>query len=210
MHMRNYGFDPLFVFDPYDTSNRPPPGDIRHKLWSLYPEFFRRLFVKAFTTGLHNASLDERVIEPHWRRTLLRLADCLSECECGAATFYDPADSAKPCWQCGKVPPLPILLRVGSSRVVLCDGSLITSHHLHNDKRYDEIVAVAETPRKKSGYQVVLRNKTTFTWTVTPEGEEPRKVEPEQRLGVRPMAIDFGGVEGTICLAEAAAVIADQ
>ena len=210
LHLRNFGFDPLFVFDPYDASNRPPPGDIRHTMWSLYPGFFRQLFVTSFTTGLHDASLTGRVMEAQWRRALLRLADCLSECRCGAAIFYDPGNPTLPCWRCGKVPPLPTLLNVRSARVVLTDGSLITSHHLHNDYRYDEIVGVVEAPRKRSQYQVVLRNKTTSTWTVTPEGEEPRKVEPEQRLGVRPMVIDFGGVEGTIRLAEGAAVAAEQ
>jgi hypothetical protein len=37
-------------------------------------------------------------------------------------------------------------------------------------------------------------------WTVQPVGEEPKTVKPQQRLGVRPMTIRFGGVRGSIRL----------
>jgi hypothetical protein len=39
---------------------------------------------------------------------------------------------------------------------------------------------------------VVLRNLTDKTWTVLPDGEQPKRVAPSQRLGVRPLHIDFG------------------
>ena len=42
----------------------------------------------------------------------------------------------------------------------------------------------------------VLRNLTDRTWTVVPDGEEPQRVAPNQRLGVRPMRIDFGPARG--------------
>jgi hypothetical protein len=45
---------------------------------------------------------------------------------------------------------------------------------------------------------VVLRNLTDRTWTVVPDGEEPKRVAPNQRLGVRPMRIDFGPARGQI------------
>jgi hypothetical protein len=45
---------------------------------------------------------------------------------------------------------------------------------------------------------VVLRNLTDRIWTVVPDGEEPKRVAPSQRLGVRPLDIDFGQVAGRI------------
>ena len=44
----------------------------------------------------------------------------------------------------------------------------------------------------------VLRNLTDRTWTVVPDGEEPKRVTPNQRLGVRPMRIDFGPARGQV------------
>jgi hypothetical protein len=45
---------------------------------------------------------------------------------------------------------------------------------------------------------LVLRNLTDRTWTVVPDGEEPKRVAPDQRLGIRPMRIDFGPARGQI------------
>jgi hypothetical protein len=44
----------------------------------------------------------------------------------------------------------------------------------------------------------VIRNLTGKRWTVFPEGEEAKTVEPGQRLGVRPMTIDFPGTRGRV------------
>ncbi len=45
---------------------------------------------------------------------------------------------------------------------------------------------------------ISFRNLTDRTWTVVPDGEEPKRVAPNQRLGVRPMRIDFGPARGRI------------
>ena len=57
--------------------------------------------------------------------------------------------------------------------------------------------AVVEPGPRQPG-RVVLRNLTDRTWTVVPDGEEPKRVAPNQRLGVRPMRIDFGPARGQI------------
>jgi hypothetical protein len=44
----------------------------------------------------------------------------------------------------------------------------------------------------------VLRNLTSRAWTVLPDGEEAKRVVPNQRLGIRPMRIDFGPARGQI------------
>jgi hypothetical protein len=46
--------------------------------------------------------------------------------------------------------------------------------------------------------ELVLRNVSPKAWTMTPVGENPKTVDPERRLGVRPMTIDFGSVRGRI------------
>ena len=89
---RLYGTDPLFIFDPNDTGNRPLPGhhDNALKLWPLYPGFVQALFLRAFGDGLRDAH--SRVRESQWRSDLIRLRDSIFHCQgCGAENFYDLA-----------------------------------------------------------------------------------------------------------------------
>ena len=197
-HLETYGTEPLFVFDPYDTSNRPPPDDPSHVWWSLYPGFIRRLFVESFTDGLLASSLTGRVMEGRWRRALIRMSDSISVCRCSAAVIYDAEEPGRRCWSCGEVPPLPPRLEVPGGTVVLCQGATITSHHLNKGASRDEIVGTVEIPRNTSVHAVTLRNRSNKTWKVIPEGESTKSVEPEQRLGVRSMTIDFGAAQGRI------------
>jgi eukaryotic-like serine/threonine-protein kinase len=101
----NFGVTPLFAFDPGNPANRPLRGDPVNLWWSIYPQSFRRVFERAFTTGLHDASLYGRVKESTWRRALLSLQDNVSTCPgCGAAVFYDPERPDQRCWSCRQPP----------------------------------------------------------------------------------------------------------
>src|SRR5262249_54043090 len=66
--VRYFGTEALFVFDPCDDANRPPPGDPMRTWWPIYPGFFRRVFEQAFTAGLRDTSGTARVSEGVWRR----------------------------------------------------------------------------------------------------------------------------------------------
>ena len=46
--MRNFGIEPIFIFDPGNPSNRPVPGDRTLTWWPIYPEQCRRVH-----PGLH-------------------------------------------------------------------------------------------------------------------------------------------------------------
>jgi hypothetical protein len=105
--LRNFGIEPVFIFDPEDPSNRPVPGDRALTWWPIYPEQCRR------------------------------------------------------------------------------------------DRDYRTACAVVEPDPRQSG-RSVLRNLTGRTWTVVPDGEEPKRAAPDQRLGIRPIRIDFGLARGQI------------
>jgi eukaryotic-like serine/threonine-protein kinase len=194
---RNYGFAPLFVFDPVDDSNRPGPDSPLLFYWPIYPRFFRDLFVRSFTEGLVDPSLSTRITGSGWRRALLRLSDLHATCSCNAAIFFDPDEPDQPCWRCRQIPPAPPLLRLPNRTVVLAEGAVITSDHLRRDRAYDDWVAVVEAHPSQPG-ALVLRNLSAGTWSVTPEREEAKTVAPSQRLAVRPMRIDFGPVKAQI------------
>jgi DNA-binding helix-hairpin-helix protein with protein kinase domain len=201
LHVRHYGFNPLFVFDPEDESNRPIPGSPTLTYWPIYPTFFKDLFVRSFTSGLRDASLSGRVTGSVWRRALLRLADCHVTCSCRAELFFDPDDPNHLCWNCRRPMESQAVLRIQGGTVVLSEGTVISSHHLRRNRVYDERVAIVEAHPDQPG-RLVLRNLSTTTWSVTPEHEETKTVAPSQRLGVRPMDIDFGSALGRIVLSD--------
>jgi DNA-binding helix-hairpin-helix protein with protein kinase domain len=192
-----FGVDPLFVFDPGNSANVPEPGDPMLTWWPIYPGFIREMFVRAFGSGLKDASLSGRIMEGEWRRALIRLGDCVSACSCSAAVFWDPGDPGMRCWKCKSVPPAPALLEVAGHTVVLSEGSVLTNGHLSRGNDFITPAATVERhPRRPQ--DLVLRNLGDSAWTVRPAGEEAKTVGPGQRLGVRPMSIGFGPVRGSI------------
>jgi eukaryotic-like serine/threonine-protein kinase len=195
--MRHFGTDPTFIFDPDDHSNPPRPGDPVTVWWRLYPRFFRAVFERAFTSGLRDPSGLGRVAEGVWRRGLVRLGDCVSVCSCQAAVFYDPDDPGLRCWNCNQLPPRPKLLELPGGTIALSQGATITPHHLTRNRDHDTVIGIVEAHPGRQG-ECVLRNVGTRPWTMTPNGEAAKRVDPQRRLGIRPMTIDFGSAHGKI------------
>jgi eukaryotic-like serine/threonine-protein kinase len=195
--LRHFGTEPVFIFDPVDHSNPPRPGDPVAVWWRLYPKFFRAVFERAFSAGLRDPSGIGRVAEGVWRRALIRLADCVSVCSCQASVFYDPDDPGLRCWNCNQLPPKPMRLEFPNSSIVMSPGAVITPHHLSRNRDIDTVLGIVENHPSRPG-ELVLRNASAKTWTMTPDGESAKTVDPQRRLGVRPMTIDFGSAHGRI------------
>ncbi|WP_051944494.1 protein kinase domain-containing protein [Streptacidiphilus rugosus] len=197
--LEHFGRRPLFVFDPHDAANRPVPGDRMLLWWELYPEFVRQAFTRAFTVGLRDASLGGRVTEGVWRRVLQRLHDSVWSCpRCGAEVFHDQERPGGTCWACQAPLPVPPLLRLPAGRVlVLGERAVLTDLHLTGGRGVATVVGRVEPHPGRPG-QVVLRNVGDHPWRVVPDGETMKAVQPGQRLGVRPMTVDFGAARGWI------------
>jgi DNA-binding helix-hairpin-helix protein with protein kinase domain len=196
--VQNFGVHPLFIFDPDDRSNGPMPGDSTAAWWPIYPQQLRRVFTQAFTRGLHDASLNGRVLEGTWRRALLGLHDSVSSCAgCEAPVFCDLEVTGQQCWHCHGPLPAPSTLTAPGGTLVLSEGATVSRHHLYRDHQYRTACATVEPYPGRPGH-VIMRNLTDQMWTVFADGEEPKRVAPNQRLGVRPMQIDFGTVRGRI------------
>ena len=195
--LRHFGTEPVFIFDPDDHSNPPRPGDPVSVWWRLYPRFFRAVFERAFTCGLRDPSGLGRVAEGVWRRALVRLADCVSVCPCQASVFFDPDDPGLRCWNCNQVPPRPQQFELPGGTIVLSQGATITPHHLNRNRDHDTVIGVVENHPSRPG-ELVLRNVSTKSWTMTPDGESAKRVDPQRRLAIRPMTIDFGSAHGRI------------
>ena len=195
--LRHFGTEPVFIFDPDDHSNPPRPGDPVSVWWRLYPRFFRAVFEGAFSSGLRDPSGLGRVAGGVWRRALVRLGDCVSVCSCQASVFFDPDDRALRCWNCNQVPPRPQLFELPGGTIALSQGATITPHHLNRNRDHDTVIGVVENHPSRPG-ELVLRNVSPKPWTMTPAGESTKTVDPQRRLGIRPMTIDFGSALGRI------------
>ena len=99
-----YSIDPIFIWDPCNTRNRPISGYADNAIifWDIYPQYFRNLFIQAFTSGLKNP--DSRIVERQWIDALCRLKGSIKICsDCGVEIFYDPQKSQNHCWQCKNI-----------------------------------------------------------------------------------------------------------
>lgn len=140
---RLYGTEPVFIYDPDDTSNRPVQGfhDNALYFWPIYPQFLRDLFLKAFTDGICDPA-HGRVREGEWRAAMIQLRDAILYCHaCVNENYYDAARVSKGlngiCWQCNKRLKLPFRMRLGKHVVMLNHDTQLFPHHVDDLSLYD-------------------------------------------------------------------------
>lgn len=203
-----YGTEALFIFDPLDSSNAPDPQHHRNALvfWSVYPEFLRDLFTKAFTEGLSDPQ-HGRVRESNWRAAMVRLRDSIVYCShCNAENFHDAssgnglANGPGSCWSCRRQLRLPPRVRIGRNFVMLNHDTVLFGHHVDEEKKYDFTQPVAAVTKHPSDEKVWgLKNLSSQTWSTTNNRGEIQDVSPGRNvtlaLGTR---INFGHTEGEI------------
>lgn len=165
---RHYGFEPMFVYDPDDDSNRPVRGVHNNiiKFWRIMPEYIREAFTHSFTVGLHQP--EKRLIEKQWLDLLIRLRSDICSCTCGGQSFapsYERDEESKLICPCGTHFAPPLELSSSRNRVLLSDGT----------KLFDEDFCVtAEVVRNKVNPSLWgLKNYTSDIWKCTlPNGQE--------------------------------------
>lgn len=198
-----YGRQPVFLFDPRDDSNRPIPGFHDHAIrnWNLYPHFLQRMFIRAFTDGLHNPQ--QRVREGEWMETFSRLRDGLFYCSgCGRENFYDferNADGQKQaCWRCGALSNVPIRLEIGDRWVLLNHDTQLFGHHM--GQRLDFLhqhAHISQHPTMPSKWG--LTNISSVPWSFVGRDGETKTCAPGRSVPLRHgLEINFGRVTGII------------
>lgn len=97
-HIKLYGKEPIYIFDPSNLSNRPVPGLHVNPIAfePLYPLELRKVFTQAFTEGLKNPNKRPRFSQ--WRSAFQVLKNTLKSCPCGAEYFQGVRSN---CWSCG-------------------------------------------------------------------------------------------------------------
>ncbi|MGA2721375.1 MAG: serine/threonine protein kinase [Bryobacteraceae bacterium] len=206
---RLYGDEPVFIFDPRDTSNRPVPGyhDNALAIWPIYPAFLRELFTRAFTTGISDPA-HGRVRESEWRAAMIRLRDSVVCCEhCAGENFYDreplQASAAKDgiCWSCQRRYRTPFRIRIGRNIVVLNRDTMLFPHHIDEQRAYDFSAPVAVVRRHPADpRRWGLENLSAESWVLEYQtGLAPREIPPGRTAAlIHGGRIDFGPSRGEI------------
>lgn len=198
-----YGTEPLFIFDPKDTSNRPVTGYQDNPLiyWLLYPQSIRDLFVRAFTEGLNPQG---RVRESEWRRAMIRLRDSIIYGPNGDENFYDPEKvrigQPHVCWNAQRVITLPPRLKIDDQVIMLTQETVLFPHHLNGKSDYDFSKELARVMRHPSDPSIWgLRNESGVDWSyATADGGMQTVAQGRSVTLKNGLNINFGAVRGEV------------
>lgn len=197
-----YGTNPIFIFDPNDTSNRPVKGYQDNALvyWNLYPESLKKLFTRAFTEGLSEPN--RRVTENEWLKEFANMITGIISCPyCGAEVFYDKEKEEKgiphTCWNCGKQIAVPVKMHIGKNTVLITSETKIYAHDISDNFDMDTVVAdISVNPKNPSMWGV--RNLTNNNWTYISSNGRQIPVPNGRSAAISKNAqINFGNVIGT-------------
>ncbi len=202
-----YGKQPLFIFDPKDSSNEPVSGHHDNALifWPIYPKFLRDLFIQAFGEGLTDPS--SRVRESEWRNALILLSDSIFYCSnCESENFYDSEflksnqGSAGICWSCQSILTLPPRIKIENKIVMLNQDSKLFPHHIDDSKPCDFSSPIGERIAKCPDLeQPKIKNISEEKWVSSLPGETPLDILPGESLTlITGKQVYFGKKKGVI------------
>ncbi len=199
-----YGTDPIFIFDPNNSANRPVPGyhDRAIRNWDLYPNFIKDLFITAFGEGLRDPR--KRITEGQWISAFSRLRDNVLICQvCGAENFLSEVPSGQgmrppSCGACKAIIPRPPCLKIKEKVIFLHHDTKLFLHHLGYEWDFETPVAeVTRHPQKPNLWG--LRNLSQTTWNCTLEDGTRRDVQPGLPAPLsNNLVISFGSVDGVL------------
>lgn len=206
-----YGTDPVFIFHPEDSSNRPVPGyqDSPLESWPTYPKFLQKMFEKSFTEGIKDPT-NGRVRESEWRSSMIKLRDSIIYCTCGVESFYDLEEmkngsgEKNKCWNCRKELVYPPRIKIGSHVIMLNYDTEIFDHHIAHhtepEKMYnfeEAIAKVVQNPKNPSIWGI--KNISSIDWIVDTRENKSLKVGPGKTVTISlGTKINFGKTEGEI------------
>lgn len=198
-----YGEAPLFLFDPENTANGPVEGlhDPLVARWQSLPKALRRLFTRAFTSGLNDP--DTRVLERQWRSAFSAAVPSVFPCQdCGFEHSIDAGAEVKApqtCQNCQQDLSAPLCLSATRGVLALSPGQALPQHLLTNSKpSFKALVGLVEEHPSKPGV-IGLRNVSDDDWVVHLPDREPGILSPGTVIIVQDGArFKFGDIEGRV------------
>lgn len=191
---RHYGFEPIFVYDPDNDSNRPVRGVHNNiiKFWRIMPDYIRQAFTQSFTVG--SAQPEKRLIEKQWLDLLIRMRNDICACSCGAQGFISGSEhdsEGRVICPCGEHYQPPLALHLGRQRILLFDGARLFD---------DSVSVIGEVVRNKINPSLWgLKNLSSDNWQCTlPNGQEKQVVPGSAAPIFTGTKIVIGEVNGEI------------
>ena len=205
-----YGKEPVFIFDPNDTSNAAiddkkidPLGEAGRNAipyWNdIYPTVLKNAFMQNFTTGIRNPQ--ERVLGSAWKDVLTEARDSIFSCEnCGSDNFFDSKIGAKNCWSCKKICRPKFQFELGDHKIALAPGTKIYKFHIENrsaDSQSPVVGEVVQHPHRPEVWGI--KNLTKSTWAAQPDGKGMVEVPHGKSVPVfNGTKVTMGNRSGTI------------
>jgi len=188
-----YGSEPLYIFDPRDTRNRPDPDIHANALTmnEILPKRLKQVFEKAFVNGLKDPNY--RVVESEWQLVLDDVLETLGHCSlCGQEVFLDGLfpGSLYICWACNES-QYPIVLVVGDEKMLVRPGGKA------KDLYGNPLGTVIRHPQDKK--LLGLKNETGQAWAVIKANGIRSDVEPGRSVVLGPgVVIQAGSSKMTV------------
>ena len=193
LEKKYYGTDPVFVYDPTDSKNRPVPGT-NHNLkifWNVYPQYIRNMFVRAFSQDVMHKR-KPRILEKEWLDVFFRLRAETGMCpNCKYEMFYT-AEGVNQCFECGKNVAKPATLAFNQLSLPLYRGMKVYLWHVDSSLEdittvVGEVIANPQNPTLLG-----LRNLSASNWMVTLPDASQRPLAPGSVLPIKNgFTIDF-------------------
>jgi serine/threonine protein kinase len=191
-----YAYEPVFVFDPADTSNNaegiPDLGTSVQRWERMCPPLLKEMFTSVFTRGVKDSGYRVQLID--WQRVFLELNANAVPCpHCGSVNVWDGKQNPFTCFNCRREIPLQLYLAAdhgfgNESKIPAVPGAALRRHHLSIvkfDSSSEEITGAVEA-HPQDPRASILRNKTLRPWKYrTAEGAE-YTVEPNQARALLP------------------------
>ena len=199
--MEHEAKNPLFIFDPKDTSNRPGESERAAAiLWPAAPEPVRELFTRAFTDGLRDP--EARVRKSEWSKLFSTVLHWIVRCDKCKSEFLVDLSSKMPrlpkercrCLSKGVVKRLHSeahkkdLVVFPGKGLASADFDGISSSVLGTVKRH---------PRKKD--VVGLVNQSKEIWSVTLPDGRSATCKPKETIELRTgLSLGLSGTSVTV------------
>ncbi|MDR0652204.1 MAG: serine/threonine-protein kinase [Synergistaceae bacterium] len=191
-----YGSEPVFIYDPQDTSNLPVRGVHTNVInfWPLFPNFIHQAFAEAFSKEvLIGSDIEHRTTEKRWQEVFTSLRDKMIKCSCGNETFIDVDSPSSLCIDCRKQIAKPPVLKVKKYQVVLYPGNKIFKCHVASDSDdFSEAMGEVITSRLSQDTWGLRNNSNTSWAAVSPNGERRTVNKGSVVPIVRGFKINFG------------------
>lgn len=196
-----YGSEPIFIYDPDDSKNRPIAGtDHNLKMfWKVYPQYIKDAFIHSFSQkALHEREF--RLLEKEWLNLFMQLRAETGRCPyCHQEMFYHTENGSDQavCFECHKTVRIQNFLNIKGRRYPAYRGMQLKLWDVDSSigDTHTTMAEVVANPNKPNllGYQ----NQGQRTWVVElPDGSR-REVPTGKPVPVKKgLTINFLGLNG--------------